>query len=165
MNTLDIVLLLLLLPGLIGGLSKGFLEQAATLVGTVLSVYLAFKFSGAVCERLKEYITVSETVLNIIGFVVVLVGVLLVVMFVAKLLTRVSQMTALNWFNRLLGLVFSLAINALFISLLVILFDTINVKFELVKSPMLQESVVYGAFKDLGYFVFPYLKQYLMIPS
>ena len=165
MNALDIVLLLLLIPGIVRGISKGFLEQAVSLVGVILSVYLAFRFSGAVCIQLKHYFTVSETVLNVIAFAVVLVAVLVVVMLVAKLITGVAEMASLGWLNRILGLIFSLMINALFICLLVILFDTVNVKFELVKSPLLQESVLYGAFKDLGYFVFPYLKQLLMIPS
>ena len=165
MNTLDIVLLLLLIPGIVRGLSRGFLEQAVSLAGVILSVYLAFRFSGAVCERLKEYITVSETLLNVIGFALVLVAVLIVVMIIAKLITRVAEMASLGWLNRVLGLVFSLTIAALILSILLILFDTVNVKFELVKGPILQESLLYGVLKDIGYFVFPYLKQLLMIPS
>ena len=46
MNTLDIILLILFIPGLIRGMSKGFIEQAVSLVGIVLSVYLAFRFSS-----------------------------------------------------------------------------------------------------------------------
>ena len=38
-------------------------------------------------------------------------------------------------------------------------------KFELVKSEILQDSVLYGHLKDFGYFVFPYLKQLLMKAS
>lgn len=165
MNALDIALLIVLIPALVRGVTKGFLEQAVSLAGVVLSVYLAFKFSGAVCEKLKEYITVSETVLNVIGFVVVLLGVLLIVLVIAKLVTGVAEMASLGWLNRALGLVFALATAVLVLSILVILFETLNVKFELVKSPILQESVLYPLLKDLGYFVFPYLKQLLMIPS
>ena len=165
MNTLDIILLVLMIPGIIRGLSKGFLEQAVSLAGVVLSVYLAFKFSGVVCEWLKDYITVSETVLHVIGFAVVLLGVLIAVMLVAKVITKVVEMASLGWFNRILGLVFALAVSALILSIVIILFDTVNIKFELVKSPILEESVLYGILKDLGYFVFPYLKQLLMIPS
>ena len=41
MNTLDIVILLLFIPGIIRGITKGFLEQAISLAGIVLSVYRA----------------------------------------------------------------------------------------------------------------------------
>lgn len=161
MNLLDIILLILLIPGAIRGISKGFLEQAATLAGLVLAAYLAYHFSEPVCAWLAQYITVSDTVLRVIGFAVMLAGVLIFVMFFAKLLTRVADSASLGWFNRLLGFIFSLAVSAVILSILAILFDTVNVKFELVKSPVLTESVLYGYLKDLGYFIFPYLKELL----
>ena len=165
MNTLDIVILVLFVPGIIRGLSKGFLEQAISLVGLILSVYLAYQFSGAVCEWLKQYITVSETVLNVLGFALVLVGVLLIVLFFAKLITSVAEMASLGWLNKILGIVFSLCTTALILGVVIILFDVINVKFELVKSPYLEESLLYAPLRDLGYFIFPYLKQLLLIQS
>jgi uncharacterized membrane protein required for colicin V production len=91
--------------------------------------------------------------------------VLLIVLFVAKLVTAVVEKASLGWVNKVLGLVFSLAVSSLLISLFIILFDTVNLKFGLVKSPVLQESLLYGALKDLGYFVFPYLKNLLSIAS
>ena len=163
MNLLDIILLILLIPGVIRGISKGFLEQVVSLAGIVLSVYMAYHFSEPVCTWLAQYITVSDTVLHVIGFAVMLVGVLIIVMFFAKLLTKVADMASLGWINKVLGFVFSLAVSALILSILIILFDTINTKFELVKSPVLTDSVLYGHLKDLGYLIFPYLKQLLTL--
>ena len=165
MNTLDIVILLLFIPGIVRGLSKGFLEQAISLVGVILSAYLAYKFSGFACDILRNYITVSETVLHVIGFATVLVLVLLLVMLLSKLVTKMAEMASLGWLNKVLGIAFALCTTALVIAIIIILFDTVNVKFELVKSPVLQESVLYGHLKDFGYFVFPYLKQLLMKAS
>jgi len=165
MNLLDIILLILLIPGTIRGISRGFLEQAVTLAGIVLAAYMAYHFSEPVCTWLAQYITVSDTVLHVIGFAVMMLGVLIIVMFFAKLLTRVADMASLGWFNRVLGFVFSLAVSAVILSLIIILFDTVNTKFELVKTPILTDSVLYGHLKDLGYFVFPYLKQLLSTVS
>ena len=165
MNTLDIVILILFIPGILRGISKGFVEQAISLIGIILSVYLAFRFSGAASAWLQNYITVSQTVLNVMGFALVLVGVLLVVLFVAKLVTAAVEKASLGWINKVLGLVFSIAVSALLIAIIIILFDTINLKFGLVKSPILQDSLLYGALKDFGYLSFPYLKQLLAIAS
>ncbi len=165
MNSLDIVFLLLFIPGIIRGLTKGFLEQVISLGGVVLSAFLAYRFSGFACDILKEYITVSETVLHVIGFAAVLVLSLVLVILLAKLVTKVAEMASLGWLNKVLGIVFSLFTTALILSILIILFDTVNVKFELVTSPILQESVLYGHLKDFGYYVFPYLKQLLMLGS
>ena len=60
MATLDIILLICFIPGIIRGISKGFLEQALSLVGIVLSVWAAFKFSALVCDWLKPYLSLSD---------------------------------------------------------------------------------------------------------
>lgn len=158
MNTLDIILIILFIPGLIRGMSKGFIEQAVSLVGIVLSVYLAFRFSGVASGWLKNYLTVSETVLNLLGFAAVLVVILLIALFVGKFITAAVEKASLGWLNKVLGLVFSIAVSALIIGLLIIMFDTVNLKFGLVKGPVLQDSLLYGALKDFGNFAFPYLK-------
>ena len=158
MNLLDIILLILLIPGAIRGITKGILEQVATLAGIVLAVYLAYHFSEPVCTWLARY-----TILHVIGFAVTLLGVLIIVLFFAKLLTKVADSASLGWFNRVLGFVFSIALSAVILSLLIILFDTVNTKFELVKTPVLTDSVLYGLLKDLGYWIFPYLKGLLTL--
>ena len=161
MNLLDIILLVLLVPGTIRGISKGLLEQVVTLIGVVLAVYMAYHFSEPVCTWLDQYINVSETALHVVGFIVMLLGVLIIVMCLAKVLTHVADAASLGWLNRALGFVFAIAVSALILSVLIILFDTLNTKFELVKTPILNESVLYGHLRDLGYFVFPYLKKLL----
>ncbi len=161
MATLDIILLVCFIPGIIRGLSKGFLEQALALVGIVLSVWAAFHFSSLVCTWLKPYLEVSETVLNVIAFALILVAISLAVLLVARLLTKVVELAMLGWLNKVLGLAFAVAVNALVIGIFIILFDTLNVKFGFVKPEVLDQSVVYTTLRDLCYLVFPYLKQLL----
>ena len=160
MATLDIILLICFIPGIIRGLSKGFLEQALALAGVVLSVWAAFRFSSLVCVWLKPYVDVSETTLNVIAFALILVAVSLLVLLLAKLLTKVAELAMLGWLDKTLGLVFALAVNALVIGVFIILFDTINTKFELVKPDVLDASIVYTSLRDLSYLVFPYLKSF-----
>ena len=56
MNVLDIVILLLFVPGIIRGLTKGFIEQAVTLAGIVAAVWMAYHYWAAVSEKLKTWI-------------------------------------------------------------------------------------------------------------
>ena len=160
MATLDIILLICFIPGIIRGISKGFLEQALSLVGIVLSVWAAFKFSALVCDWLKPYLSLSETTLNVVAFALILVAVCLVVLIVAKLLTKVLEMSMLGWLDKILGLVFALVVNALLLGVFIILFDTLNLKFGFVKPEMLDGSVVYTTLRDFCYLVFPYLKAF-----
>ena len=160
MATLDIILLICFIPGIIRGLSKGFLEQALALAGVVLSVWAAFRFSSLVCTWLKPYVDVSEATLNVISFALILIAISLVVLLLAKLLTKVVELAMLGWLDKTLGLVFALAVNALVIGVFIILFDTVNAKFAFVKPEVLDASVVYTSLRDLSYLVFPYLKSF-----
>ena len=165
MNILDIVILVLFIPGIIRGLSKGFVEQTLSLLGIVLSVYLAYHYHGSVYTWLAAHFEISETVLHVVGFAIVLAGVLIVILLIANLITAVVEKASMGWLNRALGVALSIVVTSFILAVLIILFDTVNVKFGLVKSPVLQESLLYGALKDFGYFVFPYLKGLVTIAS
>ena len=160
MATLDIILLICFIPGIIRGISKGFLEQALSLVGIVLSVWAAFKFSALVCGWLKPYLSLSETTLNVVAFALILIAVCIVVLLVAKLLTKVLEMSMLGWLDKILGLVFALVVNGLLLGAFVILFVTLNLKFGFVKPEVLDGSIVYTTLRDFCYLVFPYLKAF-----
>lgn len=165
MNTLDIILLVLLIPGAIRGLIKGFLEQVVSIGGIFLGVYVAYKFSNPVCTWLGQYIHMSETVLHLVGFILVLAGLMVLVVLLAKFLTKVLEMASLGWVNRALGVFFSLVVSALILSLLAVIFDTLNTRFALVNTAYLEDSLLYTPLKDLGYLVFPYLKSLLGLAS
>ena len=160
MATLDIILLICFIPGIIRGISKGFLEQALSLAGIVVSVWAAFKFSALVCTWLKPYLSLSETTLSVVAFALILIAVCIVVLLVAKLLTKVLEMSMLGWLDKILGLVFALVVNGLLLGVFVILFDTLNLKFGFVKPEVLDGSIVYTTLRDFCYLVFPYLKAF-----
>ena len=161
MATIDIILLCCFIPGIIRGLSKGFLEQALALAGMVVSVWAAFHFSNLVCSWLKPYLDVSETLLNVISFAIILVGISVGVFLLAKLLTKVVELAMLGWLNKILGLVFALTVNALIIGIFIILFDTLNTKFGFVRDEVLDKAIVYTGLRDFCYLVFPYLKSFV----
>ena len=160
MATLDIILLVCFIPGIIRGISKGFLEQALALAGIVISVWAAFHFSGLVATWIKPYLDFSETTLNVIAFALILVAISLLVLLIAKLLTKVVELAMLGWVDKLLGLVLAIAVNALVIGIFIVLFETVNQKFTLVQPEVLDGSVVYTTLRDICYIVFPYLKSF-----
>jgi membrane protein required for colicin V production len=162
MNPLDIILLICFLPAVIRGLSKGFLEQAVCLVGLFVSVWAAFRFSELVCGWIQPYLEVSETLLHVISFALVLVAISVGALLLAKLLTKIFEVAMLGWLNKLLGVAFGILVTMLVLGVFVVLFDTLNVRFEIVKSDILDGSILYGAVKDFAYFIFPYLKELLL---
>ena len=162
MNTLDVILLLCFLPGILRGFSKGLLSQVLSLAGIIVSVWMAFRFMNLLCAWLQGYLDVSETVLNVVSFAVILVVVSLGVALLAKLLTKVVELAMLGWLNKLLGAVLSVGVTALVLGVLIVLVDTLQHRFGLIKTDILETSVLYGTIRDGACLVFPYLKELLL---
>ena len=57
MNLLDIILLILFIPAIIRGISKGFIEQIIALASLFLSAWLAYLFSNTVSGWLGQYVS------------------------------------------------------------------------------------------------------------
>jgi len=163
METLDIIILVCFIPAIIRGIRKGFIDQILGLISLVLGAWMAFHCSSAVSGWLEPYLEVSPTVLNIISFVIIVSGVVLGLYLLGLLLTKIIEIVFLGWVNRLLGFVFALLMNALVLSLIIILFDTLNSSFGFVENSKLEASALYGPLRTLGYTVFPYLKSLLFL--
>ena len=162
MCTLDIIILVCFLPAIVGGIHRGFISQVISLISLLLGVWLAFHFSDLACSWLKQYLTgVSETVLSIAGFMLVFVVVAILLFLVGRLLKGFTKMVALGWLDWVLGIVFALVKAAFIIGIVLILFDTLNLKFELAADDKIAESVLYAPIRDLAYKIFPYLKALL----
>ena len=158
MNILDIVLVLLFIPGIIRGLSKGFLEQAVSLAGVFASVWVAFHFADRLIPFLAVHIPASEGILHLVAFLIILMVCIVLVLILANLLTRIVEMATLSWLNKVLGLVFGVLVTAIVLGLLIIIFDTLNARFNLTDSPLIKESLLYPLLRDGAAWVFPFLK-------
>lgn len=161
MNTLDIILILCFIPFLIRGIGKGFIAQVFSILAIVLGAWISFRFSTEVCEWLKPYLDVSQQILNVITFALIMVAAIIGMHLLGKLLHGLFKLVMLGWLDSLLGLVFSLLCGALAVGLFIILFDTLNTNLHLVKEELLNESVLYGPLKDIAYTIYPYFKDLL----
>ena len=160
MNPLDVVLLLLFIPGIIRGLTKGFLEQAISLIGIFAAIWVSLHFSPWLNGVLAGFFPgTPEKFLRVLSFVLLIVAVFLVVMLLSSILTRVAEAIALGWVNRLLGMVLSLGVSALVIGLLVVVVDALNARFGPINSPWFTESVLFPIFRDGANAIFPLLKE------
>lgn len=161
MAILDIILLICFIPGIVTGLSKGFVKQVVEFVAILLGAWAAFHFSSTVTVWMAQYIKADEVVLHVISFIVIVIVIALILNLLAGLLTKVLNIIALGWLNRLLGLVFGILKVALILGLIIMAFEGLNQSMELVKPGSLDNAVVYNTLKDIAQQVFPYLKEFV----
>ena len=159
MNIIDIIILCCFAPAIIHGISKGFINQAFSLVALVLGVWLSFKFSASVGDWLATFSEIPGSVLHIIAFCLVLVVVIVVVKLFGKAMESLFKFVMLGWLNKLLGIVFALVKALLIIGLVVLLFDAVNSHIPLVPAKTLDESILYHPVKAIADVIFPFLKE------
>lgn len=162
MNTLDIILAICFIPALIRGISKGFVEQAAALVAFFLSVWMAFRFSTLAADWLRPVLEVSETVLNVVAFVAILVVVSIAMVLIGKLISKFIKVAMLGWLDKLLGVLFGFLVTALILGVLIVSFDAVNTRFTIVAAEKLEASVLYTSLRAIAWFIFPYLKELIV---
>ena len=163
MNILDIIILVCLVPAVVVGLWKGFISQAISLISIIVGVWASARFANIVGEWLVKYLTVSESVIKVISFILILVVVIVVLYLVGRVLEGVIKLVTLGWLNKLLGVFFSLAKCILILGVVVIAFNALNNAFDLVKPSVISDSVLYPIINDIADSVFPYLKRLLSV--
>lgn len=159
MNIIDIIILCCLVPAIIRGVSKGFVNQAFSLLALIIGAWLSFKFSSAVGDWLVSFFDLPAALLHVIAFALILLVVMLFVHLVGKVIEKILKVVMLGWLNKLFGAVFGLLKAVLIIGLIILLFDAINTNIPLVKEDTINGSILYGPIKDIANIIFPYLKE------
>jgi len=163
MSTVDLIILLLFIPGLIQGIRKGFVSQAIALVSVFAGIWLAFHFAEMLCAWMMQFVPKApHTLLYVISFILVVCAVIILMGAVAKALRKLIDIVMMGLIDRLLGLVFATLTSLLIISILVVMFSYVNNITGLVSADTLEESSLYGPIKDFAYKVFPYLKGFIV---
>lgn len=161
MCTLDIIILLCFIPGLVRGLRKGFIEQAVALLSIVIGVFLAFHFSDTLTPYLAPYIKASEQAMKIISFAIIMVLVIIVLSLLGRFIAKVLDVVMLGWVDKLLGAVFAVLKVALILGVLILLIDSVAGEWEVLESDFFQNSVLFTKLRDAVNFIFPYFNKWI----
>lgn len=160
MSIFDIVVIILLVPAIFSGYTKGFISQIFSIIAIVVSIWSSVHFADQLCDYLKDTLMQDNPVLlKIIAFVIILVLVSLVLVIIGKIIEKFLKIIMLGWLNKLLGIIFSLIKWALILSLLIGVFNNINHTMNLFSAEQLNECIFYKPLNTIYTTVFPYLQQ------
>jgi membrane protein required for colicin V production len=142
-NWIDIGICIPLVWGFYKGFTKGLVIELATLVALGLGVWCAMKFSELLSGFAQTHWGWTSQYLPVISFCAILLGVLILVYFAGKLLTRAVKAAALGWLNKLLGAIFGAGKFALILSILFFVMDAVEKSYPLVSSVTKDKSLLY----------------------
>ena len=155
MNFIDIILGIILLWGLIRGLSKGLFVSLASLVALIAGIYFAVHFSHIAGGYLSKSVNWSEGTVNLAAFAITFIIVVVGISLAGKILTKIADFAALGIVNKLLGGLFGLLKMAFIASVLFMFIDGLNQKIELIKKETLEGSLLYQPVRVLAPAILP----------
>lgn len=154
-NTIDLIVCLVLALAVWNGWRKGFIVQAGSLVALVVGLWLAVRFGKPV----GEWLHFDPLVRSAGGFIVLLLGCILLVAIVGRMLKRLSRFVGFGWLDTLLGVGLSILKYMLVVSVLFAAFEKLNVDYWLVDSRTIETSRSYRPVLRLSGLIFPYAER------
>lgn len=156
MNVFDIVIAALLLFAFVRGIMKGLFAEVASLVAIVAGVYIAIHFSYQVEYFLNDSILKwSHQTNKIVAFAATFLGVVILVIFIGKILTKIADITSLGLLNKLLGGLFGVLKVALILSVIFMFFGKVNKTIPFIDQKTLDASLLYKPVKEIVPTIFP----------
>ncbi len=156
------VLMIPILWGAFIGFRKGLILQLASVAALILGVYGATHFSSFTAGKLTQYIDITQEWIGIIAFMLTFIGIIIGVYAWGKLLDKTLKMAALGIFIRLGGLLFGVLKYLLILCVLIYLFETVNLHFQIVENPLQEKSVIYRYIATYSEPVYDFLEKRLM---
>lgn len=158
MNYIDLILGVALAWSTYNGFKKGLVSQAGALIGLLLGVWGAIKFSDLTKAWLESKFEITSQYTSLIAFVVTFIGIVIVVNILAKVLSKTLEALALGGFDKLLGAAFGLLKSALIISIVIFILNGVDSRFSFLPKEKVAESKLYKPISGVAPFLFSYFK-------
>jgi membrane protein required for colicin V production len=143
-TALDYVFTVVILISTILALTKGLTREITSMVALIGGFYLAVFFYPVLGVWFKEF-TSTLAIANLLGFVLIFVGCLLIGALVAYLINRFIKMASLQWMDRVLGGVFGFIRGWLISSIIVLGLVAFPVRQNLLARSVLAPYLLAGA--------------------
>ncbi|MFZ4105242.1 CvpA family protein [Flavobacterium sp.] len=151
MGFIDIVLGALLVFGLIRGLRNGLIVEFASLISFFLGIYLAVKFSSVFGESKTAKVT---------AFIIILIAVIIGIHLVAKALSKIANAMLLGGLNKIGGAIFGTLRTALFLGVILSLFQKVNRNDTLVSKETETKSLFFNPILKTSELMLPVLSSW-----
>ena len=155
MSVIDIIIGALILYGVVKGLFKGLFVEVTSLLALLVGVYGAVHFSNYAAEILLNNFDWSVKTTKITAFAATFAAIVLAISLAGKALTKLADFAALGLLNKLLGALFGGTKIALIISVLLLIFSTLNKSIPFVSNDEINASLLYSPIKSIAPMVLP----------
>jgi membrane protein required for colicin V production len=141
---LDFIFAGIILISILFALRKGLTREIASLIALIGGFFLAALYYPVAAKKLT-YFSRTETIANLLGFMAIFVGCILIGAVISFLINRFMKKASLQWFDRVLGGVFGLIRGWAIASILVIGIIAFPINLNLMARSVLAPYLLAGA--------------------
>ncbi len=156
---IDIIIAIPLLFSLYRGWKNGFVMEIFSLLSLFVGVYLGIHLSDWVSVYLRDEMHIESDNLPIISFVLILALVIVGLYFLGKLITKSIKAGGAEKWNQIAGACFSLVKFILSLSLLFVIFNSVDEKVSVLPQEQKDKSFFYKPIYNFSLKVLPSLKE------
>ena len=114
-------------------------------------------FSDFTSELIIKKFEVSGQYLPVLSFAVTFIVIVIAVHLLAKMLNKLIDAIALGVVNRLLGVLFSLLKTGFIVSIILVLLNKVDSKYNFIPNDTKENSLLYKPLSNFAPMIFPYL--------
>ena len=129
MNTLDLLLLIPIIIGAVGGFRKGFIIGVVSLLALILGVFGGFYFLNWGVSILINEFGLTGKILPIMAFLIIFIGIIIIVNFIGKILKKFVQMILLGGVDKIAGALIGALMWTFFVSSLIWVTSVFKINF------------------------------------
>ncbi len=157
LNWFDLIILILLLIAFINGYRKGLVMMLAGLVTVILAAIFGGKLAVRILPELQKLFDMSPQLANVLSYVAAFLAIAVVLGLVAALVQKIFETVNLNFVNRLLGSVVSVATTTIVLSILLNLVLMLDSGERMIKPDVKEKSFFYERIQAVVPAIVPYL--------
>jgi membrane protein required for colicin V production len=158
---IDIVFAVLLGFAVYKGLKNGLFVEVASFVALILGIYLAIKFSNLVGAIFTGIVpSWNPKYIEITAFIITFLLVVIAIHLSAKILTKLVDFAFLGWINKLAGVVFSVLKTILALSVVLFIFEKININNMLLSKETQEHSIFYNPIQNISKAIYPTIESW-----
>jgi membrane protein required for colicin V production len=143
---IDVIFLILLAFAIIKGIRRGFIVAVFSFLAVIIGVAAAMKLSYIVAGWLQHSLNTGERWLPFLSFLIVLIGVIILVRFIANAIQRAVNFTMLGWLNKLGGVLLYILLYISVYSVCLFYLTQMNI----IKPETIAASRTYSVTEPLG---------------
>ena len=128
MSFIDLIIIIPLALGAIGGFRKGFILEIITLLALILAVIGGFHFLHWGMSVLTENFQLSGRFLPFLAFVLIFVGIIAIVNMIGQALKKIIQMVFLGGIDKIAGAVLGALKFVFLFSILIWVFQVFGIE-------------------------------------